>query len=318
MKVVEHSWREFFDIHPAAAFFHQFSSDEQLQDLADDIDKQEVILAPIHTANVVGKAKPFVIDGISRLDAAEKTGRQIVRENGEWMGMLSNVGSSRSVIHHPGMTDAEVWSIVASLNGKRRHLTKKQIVEAADRMLELETAGKSAAKDDLTSSAQSSSPTEGKKELASSARSFSPTRGKRGGSTKDPHKAALKERAEEIAGEPVSTRTVEKYLADQPDRSKPKSSKKGRHKEVPFADQVHKKWMAWINRFQHEQRTEIYAVVHEWTEWLSDYDAPRHMRISGLVRDWIAWLSRFKERHGEVAGLVHGFTEQTQKRGDNQ
>jgi hypothetical protein len=125
------SWRNYFEIHEAAAFFHQFSSDEQLKELADDIDKQQVILEPIHTASVPGKAKPFVIDGISRLDGAEKTGRQIIRENGAWMGMLSN---SRSVIHHPGKTDKEIWSLVISLNLKRRHHTTGQLAEIADKL----------------------------------------------------------------------------------------------------------------------------------------------------------------------------------------
>src|SRR5262245_37918724 len=77
------SWRDFYDTHPAAAFFHTLSSDEQLEELAEDIAKQKVIFNSIHTASVFGKL--FVIDGISRLDAIEKTGRMTVDEKGNWI-----------------------------------------------------------------------------------------------------------------------------------------------------------------------------------------------------------------------------------------
>ena len=77
-------WRDFYDGHEAAEFFHSCSDPEQLKELADDIDKQGVIFFPIHTATVPGRPRPFVIDGISRLDAAEATGRKIVNEKGEW------------------------------------------------------------------------------------------------------------------------------------------------------------------------------------------------------------------------------------------
>jgi len=140
------SWRDQYAVHEAAAFFHQFSGDDQLKELAEDIDEQGAIFEPVHTASVPGKGKPFVIDGISRLDAAEKTGRQIIRENGEWMGLLSNVGGSRSVIHHPGKTDEEIWSIVISLNLKRRHYTTGQLSAIADTLATRPTGrpGKSA------------------------------------------------------------------------------------------------------------------------------------------------------------------------------
>jgi hypothetical protein len=118
------SWRDFCKSHPAAEFFHDFSSEEQLEELREDIDKQQVILDPIHTASVFGKT--FVIDGISRLDAVEETGRQIVDEKGNWIGVLEG-----HVVHHPGRTDEEVWDLVISLNLKRRHLTTKERADVA-------------------------------------------------------------------------------------------------------------------------------------------------------------------------------------------
>ena len=128
------SWRDFYDIDPAAAFFHQFSGPEQLRELAEDIDRQQVIFEPIHTGSTAGTPRPFVIDGISRLDGAESTSRQIINAKGEWMGMLSSAGNVRHVVHHPGKTDKEVWSIALSLNLKRRHHTTGQLAEIADKL----------------------------------------------------------------------------------------------------------------------------------------------------------------------------------------
>jgi hypothetical protein len=142
MSKPDHSWREFYDVHPAAEFFHAFSSDEQLQELADDIDEQKVIFNPIHTASVPGHAKPFVIDGISRLDAAEATGRQIINEKGEWTGMLAATGSiNRYVVHHPGKPDKDVWKIAVSLNNMRRHYTAGQLAAMADELATAKRGG---------------------------------------------------------------------------------------------------------------------------------------------------------------------------------
>jgi hypothetical protein len=265
MKVVEHSWREFFDIHPAAAFFHEFSSDEQLQALTDDIDKREVLLAPIHTASVVGKAKPFVIDGISRLDAAEKTGRQIVSENGDWMGMLSNVGSSRSVIDHPGMIDKEVWDLVISLNLKRRHHTTGQLSEIAD-MLATRPAGRpwpknkspeihnyapTAAKTDQTSEIQfDSTPT-----VEQAAKMVGVSK-----SSVHDFRKVKKEAPEKVVDIRSGKLSPSKAASELP----AKKSKRRPRKELSFADEVRKKWTQWLNRFQHAQRKEVIAIVVEW------------------------------------------------------
>ena len=45
------SWSDFYDIHPAAAFFHDTSTKEQLKELAADIDKQKTIFDAVHTAS---------------------------------------------------------------------------------------------------------------------------------------------------------------------------------------------------------------------------------------------------------------------------
>jgi hypothetical protein len=125
------SWRDFYDVHEAAAFFHSFSEGEDqpehLKELADDIAKKRVIFEPIHTASVPFEPRPFVIDGISRLDAAESRGFRVVDENGDWIGMLgSPPGARRMTVHHPGLGHEKVWDIVISLNNKRRHYTDRQ------------------------------------------------------------------------------------------------------------------------------------------------------------------------------------------------
>jgi hypothetical protein len=288
------SWRDHFDIHPAAAFYHGFSSDEQLKELTEDIGQRQVIFDPIHTASVFGKT--FVIDGVSRLDAAEKTGRQIIDEKGNWIGVLD-----RHVVHHSGKTDEEVWDIVSSLNLKRRHLSKEQILEVADHMLKLEAAEKGAAK----------------KERASSARSFSPNPGKRGGSTKDPHKTALHERAEKIAGGPISNRTVEKYLSRQPDCPKKAPVKTKAKKERPFNDQVWDKWQHFLNHhWSPAERHEVKPILHGLTAlmlkyWPSgDYAIVTFMRFMDLVE---RKNCRTEEQCKEALTLIHGWADPKSK-----
>ncbi len=89
--------------------------------------------------------------------------------------------------------------------------------------------------------------------------------GKRGGSTKDPSKAALKKKAEEIAGGPISDRMIHKHLAGPPKR--PKSEQRGKRKPKvvpPFEDQAFKKWTAWVNKFPHERQLPVKVLVYGW------------------------------------------------------
>jgi hypothetical protein len=140
MSKPEHSWHEFYDIHPAAAFYHGFSTEQQLKELRDDIAKREVIFDPIHTASVPGAFKPFVIDGISRLDQLEALGYEIIDSQGNWKGMLASIshgGLNRYVVHHPGKTDQEVWDMVHSLNDIRRHLDESQRSMVAAKRVDL-------------------------------------------------------------------------------------------------------------------------------------------------------------------------------------
>jgi hypothetical protein len=129
------SWHDFYDVHEAAEFFHSFSDQDQLDELADDIADQKVIFEPIHTASMPLERRPFVIDGVSRLDAAEARGFQVIDKAGHWTGMLgSPPGARPMVVHHPCLKNEQIWSIVTSLNNKRRHLTTGQRAAIADRM----------------------------------------------------------------------------------------------------------------------------------------------------------------------------------------
>jgi hypothetical protein len=277
------SWRDHYDIHPAAAFYHGFSSDEQLKELAEDIDQRKVIFEPIHTASVLGKT--FVIDGVSRLDAAEKTGRRIIDEKGNWIGMLDG-----RVIHHSGKTDEEVWSIVTSLNNKRRHLTKEQILEAADHMLKRTKEG------------------ERNNDPVMMKRSFSPTPGRRGGSTKDPHTASLRELAEKTAGEPISDSTLERYLRHDRQRQKLESRKKTGKKPVPFDEAVWTKWSHFLTYWGKAERQEATKLVEQCLSLFEQWPADKHTDVTQSVRRWLSWFNNWPvKQHIEVIKLVREF-----------
>jgi hypothetical protein len=106
-----------------------------LKELAADIAKQGKIFDPIHTASVPGESKPFVIDGVSRLDAMESLGWEIVDAKGNWIGALATTPGSRPmVIDHPGYSHEQVWDLVVSLNLKRRHYNESQRAVIANKL----------------------------------------------------------------------------------------------------------------------------------------------------------------------------------------
>jgi len=131
----KNSWRDHWQIHPAADVFPLMSADE-LRKLADDIAKNGIKVG-IQTRSVAGENAPYLIDGRNRLDAMEKVlGWQIVNAKGEWLGALTNVqGGKPKVEHQAGRTHEQIMAEIRAYNIERRHLTKQEIVEMIDATL---------------------------------------------------------------------------------------------------------------------------------------------------------------------------------------
>jgi hypothetical protein len=80
-------WRKYFKPHTVALIFNECTTDEDRRKLEKDIEKHG-LQQPIVTASVPNEDKVYVIDGISRLDAMEALGWQIVNSKGEWVARL--------------------------------------------------------------------------------------------------------------------------------------------------------------------------------------------------------------------------------------
>jgi hypothetical protein len=236
------SWRDHYKPHPAAEVFNRKTAPEQLQQLAKDIDANG-LKVPIQTRPVAGESHPYVIDGISRLDAIEKIlGWQIVKGNGEWMGVLARVGYGKNMVEHlAGRTHEQIRNEVISLNAKRRHQTKEDLAEAVIETLKLEHSA------------------EGKAISHSTARSVG---GRGGGSQKDQFKTDAVTKAAELG---VGRRTTERVLGRQPDRpkqpTKPRRLKPSVDKLTP--EYVNKRWGMFLKHWpsRNDQRAVIRVLL---------------------------------------------------------
>ncbi len=113
-------------IHPACAAYPRISASE-LASLAEDI-KVHGLQVPIMMIRENGK--DLLLDGISRLDAIEANGIDLINERGEFDITLGFGCGSR--IHT--ITGGDPYELAASLNAHRRHLTleqKRERIEAA-------------------------------------------------------------------------------------------------------------------------------------------------------------------------------------------
>jgi hypothetical protein len=120
-KPAEQSWRDVLKVHPAAELFPRMSDDE-LRALADDI-KKHGLKVPVVLLKERGKLS--LLDGISRLDAMQLAGKLSIK-NGELYGCNSVVSES-----------AEPYTLAASLNALRRHLTREQKHEIVAKLLKV-------------------------------------------------------------------------------------------------------------------------------------------------------------------------------------
>jgi type IV secretory pathway VirB10-like protein len=198
-----------------------------------------------------------VIDGISRLDAAEKTGRTIVDEKGNWIGMLSD-----HVRHHAGKTDEEVWNIVHSLNDTRRHLRASQRAMVAAKRVELREFSANLRQTPSKRGRPEGRPSKGvKKAIQEEARkkNVSPR-------SVETARSILKEddpvKIDAIISGKVSLHDAERETKAKARKHKPRKPKK----ELTFRERVWRKWNPWLQRWSPSERREVKAFVHEWTE----------------------------------------------------
>jgi ParB-like chromosome segregation protein Spo0J len=114
------SWRDVLKVHPAAELFPRMSDDE-LHALADDI-KTHGLKVPVVLVKEHGEL--FLLDGISRLDAMQLAGKLPIK-NGK-LSCNNRVDES-----------TEPYTLAASLNGHRRHLTIEQKREIIAKLLKV-------------------------------------------------------------------------------------------------------------------------------------------------------------------------------------
>jgi len=200
-------------------------------------------IVTVHIADESG-GKTYVADGITRLDAMEALGWQIVDEHGNWIGALDG-----KVDHRPNYTHEQVAKLVISLNAKRRHQSKQELVDAIDKALKAaeEPAAGVSNKD--------------YEKLPSK-------RGRLGeGRPKDPHKAKVVEQAADIG---IPKATVEAALAKKRKRLEPRKGKSkllnGKDASTAFdpkafGDLVWKRLSQLIKRFDIKRHKDVQLEV---------------------------------------------------------
>lgn len=120
-------WRELLPIHQAALFLPRITSDE-LEKLADDIRKHGLR----HGVTIIEHPpprRPALLDGISRLDALARLGRDLFDE-GERL--------RDEFIGERVAPDADAVAYVISANIRRRHLDQKEKRTLICRFLQLD------------------------------------------------------------------------------------------------------------------------------------------------------------------------------------
>jgi len=109
------SWRKYFGVHPAANLMPRNGAAEQ-HALAEDIENHG-IKSPITLFQPANGNPPDVIDGTSRLDAAEAKGIETVGPDGALLVPFVTVHEAEGI---------DPYALVISLNVHRRHLTRAQ------------------------------------------------------------------------------------------------------------------------------------------------------------------------------------------------
>lgn len=213
------SWRDFYQVHPAASLFPLLPQDE-LRKLgesikADDLKEKIALYSAYHST-------PVVLDGQNRLDAMELVGIPTLEEGHDGRWILRH-----EIVKHfeaPPPKDSgwtaystqipDPYSYVISRNLRRRHLTKEQQAELILKALEMREAerGVNPEVSEHLSKIMRQSQQLPDLDLAKMARSKTrrfPGRNQ-GGSTKDEFKAKAVEAAKE---QKIGKRTMERVIA---------------------------------------------------------------------------------------------------------
>ena len=112
------TWRDVLPIHPAAAAYPRLSADE-LAELAADIKARGLQMNVVLFREGGNSSKDQLLDGISRLDALEANGINLVDHCGKFDRTLGLGGGFRVRV----VADVDPVAMAASLNVHRRQLS---------------------------------------------------------------------------------------------------------------------------------------------------------------------------------------------------
>ena len=116
-------WRDVLPIHPAAEAFPRKSTND-FRTLAKDI-KEHRLNVPVVLLRNIKHGTTLLLDGISRLDALEAIGVQLV-QNGNLVESYEHDRKEYPMATTVFDTECDPSAVVRSLNAHRRHLTPEQ------------------------------------------------------------------------------------------------------------------------------------------------------------------------------------------------
>jgi ParB-like chromosome segregation protein Spo0J len=142
---------------------------------------------------------------------------------------------------------------IVSLNLHRRHMNDDQRVSIVSKLRGPQLEKEAKERQSAAGSFKGKAKLDGKGSVAEQI-------AKEAGTTVHKAKQAEKARKAGTLDDVIQKKTKLRSAAKKaPSRRKPAAKK-----EVPFADQVYKKWTQWINRFSPPQRREVMKLVKGW------------------------------------------------------
>jgi hypothetical protein len=228
-------------VHPFARSFSGKElkmSDKELKELTADI-KANGVKVPI-LLNAKGDT---ILDGWTRWKIAHDNKIKLADDRFELF---------------KGDEDAEIREIV-SRNILRRHLTTDQRAMAVEMALGPIEEAKAKERQSKAGSFKGKAKLDGKGSVAEELRKVSGA-----GKSKQEQAAKIRKHAEKTGDTSIRDDVLAGKTSVSKGAKKVGKTKKRTKKEIPFADQVYKKWMTWLNRFAPSQRREVMSLVKEW------------------------------------------------------